>query len=680
MAGNPAFYPVNDSGDFMINPKQPWYRPIILATCWIVGITQTAGMAAEPLDSIDTQQGDQLVDQYFRLETEALSRDVVLPGMTLPQLRSQQKNDRKRLADMLGLDPMPTRTDLKAVVRDSHTYDGFRVERLHFQPSPGLYVAANFYLPVTVDQPLPTILYVCGHARREKDGVSFGNKTAYHHHGVWFARNGYACLVIDTVQLGEFLGQHHGTYRLEQWWWNNRGYTPAGIEAWTGMRALDYLQTRREVDANRFGITGRSGGGVYSWWIAALDQRVKVVVPVAGITTLKNYVVDGCVEGHCDCMFMVNTDRWDYARVAALVAPRPLLISNSDKDRIFPLDGVLEIHRQVRDVYNLYGASDKLGLQITEGPHRDTQELRVAAFRWFNRFLKDDDSLINTPAENVLEPDKLRVFDNLPKDERVTDAAEWFVPKVNRPEDDWFETLKKKTFGGWPANHDPSQRNVKQVAAATNGDVTCEVYQFNSQHPYRLPIFVCKAAGRVSPPARVSLEVVDQAQWENVSSGLAAIVPGLLEGITASGPQFSAIEKRLADDPTLAMAFIAPRGVGVTEWSREQKKRTHIDRRFMLLGQTADSMRIWDVRQAIAAIRDIHDFKNVPLTVAASGNAAVWALFASLFDIPVDELKLNDLPRSHRDGINLLNVSRVVDLPTVIAFANQRVSQTSLAQ
>ena len=130
----------------------------------------------------------------------------------------------------------------------------------------------------------------------------------------------------------------------------------------------DYLETRPEVDPARFGVTGRSGGGAYSWWVTALDDRIKVAVPVAGITDLWNYVVDGAVEGHCDCMFIVNTYRGDYPLVAALAAPRPLLISNSDKDKIFPLDGVVRLHEKVRRIYRLYGAEDKLGLQITEGP------------------------------------------------------------------------------------------------------------------------------------------------------------------------------------------------------------------------------------------------------------------------------------------------------------------------
>src|SRR5690606_1183071 len=250
----------------------------------------------------------------------------------------------------------------------------------------------------------------------------YGNKTSYQHHGGWFARNGYVCLTIDTLQMGEIEGIHHGTFGLrdssgefqKRWWWNSAGYTPAGVEAWNCVRAIDYLQSRKEVDPERIGVTGRSGGGAYSWWIAALDERIKAAVPVAGITDLENHVVDGVVEGHCDCMFMVNTFRWDYPMVAALVAPRPLLISNTDRDRIFPLEGVIRTHAKVRDIYGLHNAADKLALQITAGGHADTQELRIHAFRWFDQHLKGEDRLIDKTAVKLFEPEQLRVFNSLP--------------------------------------------------------------------------------------------------------------------------------------------------------------------------------------------------------------------------------------------------------------------------
>ncbi|MBL6844956.1 MAG: acetylxylan esterase, partial [Verrucomicrobiae bacterium] len=251
---------------------------------------------------------------YFESEVEDIEKQSQkwLNPATAELWKQQAPELRRQLSEMLGLYPMPAKTPLSPVVTRTIQKELYTVENMHFQSMPGLYVTGNLYIPREIQKPLPAILYVSGHAHAKEGDVSYGNKTAYQHHGIWFAQHGFVCLTIDTIQLGEIQGVHHGTYREGRWWWNSRGYTPAGVEAWNGMRALDYLQTRPEVDPERLGITGRSGGGAYSWWIAALDKRVKAAVPVAGITDLRDYVLDGAVEGHCDCMFMVNTYRWDF--------------------------------------------------------------------------------------------------------------------------------------------------------------------------------------------------------------------------------------------------------------------------------------------------------------------------------------------------------------------------------
>ena len=301
-----------------------------LAIVLLVLTTSSPLTAADT--AADTQAGDRTINAYFRAETTRLADRCLADIRTLDDWKARRGEYREQLFEMLGLSPRPPRTPLKPVVTGRVEHPDFVVENLQFQSRPGLYVTGNLYLPKKRSGPLPTILYVCGHGRVKQNGVSYGNKVHYQHHGAWFARNGYACLTIDTLQLGEIEGIHHGTYRYGKWWWNARGYSPAGVEAWNCIRALDYLQSRPEVDGDRIGVTGRSGGGAYSWWVAALDDRIQVAVPVAGITDLENHVVDGCVEGHCDCMFQVNTFGWDFAQVAALLAPRPLLISNSDKD------------------------------------------------------------------------------------------------------------------------------------------------------------------------------------------------------------------------------------------------------------------------------------------------------------------------------------------------------------
>src|SRR5205814_1204081 len=181
---------------------------------------------------------------------------------------------KREFLDMLGLDPLPEKTPLKAKTTGTIERSGVTIEKVHFQSKPGLYVTGNLYLPASGGReppvpgptggsrpPLakshPAILYVCGHSNRGRDG----NKTAFQDHGLWFASNGYVCLVVDTLQLGEIAGIHHGTYREGRWWWHDRGYTPAGVECWNGVRAIDYLLTRPDVDPNKVGVTGISGGG-----------------------------------------------------------------------------------------------------------------------------------------------------------------------------------------------------------------------------------------------------------------------------------------------------------------------------------------------------------------------------------------------------------------------------------
>src|SRR4051812_47666315 len=313
-----------------------------------------AGNAAAPARETPA---DKLLADYFKAETGRLEQRCIKDIDSLEDWKPKREIYREELFEMLGLKPLPAKTDLKPVITSKVEREDFIVENLQLQTLPGLYIAANLYLPKDISKPAPTILYVSGHGPVITNGISYGNKVSYQHHGEWFARNGYVCLVLDTIQWGELLGVHHGTYSQRLWWWNSRGYTPAGVEAWNGIRALDYLCTRPEVDASRFGVTGRSGGGAYSWWLAALDDRIKAAAPVAGITDLRNHILDGTVEGHCDCMFMVNTYRWDYPQVAALIAPRPLMIVNTDNDSIFPLDGVERLHWKVKNIYELYHAN-----------------------------------------------------------------------------------------------------------------------------------------------------------------------------------------------------------------------------------------------------------------------------------------------------------------------------------
>ncbi len=626
-------------------------------------LTATFLRAAAPAPS-QPNAADKMFAEYFRAETAKLAANSLADVKTLRDWTDHRAEYREQLFEMLGLSPRPKRTDLKPTITGRLEHAEFFVEKIHFQSLPGLYVTANLYLPKNLTGRVPAILYGCGHAVVKEGAASLGNKTGYQHHGEWFARHGYVCLAIDTIQLGELEGVHHGTKRLGMWWWNSRGYTPAGVEAWNGIRALDYLQSRPEVDPERIGMTGRSGGGAYTWYTAALDDRIKVAVPVAGITDLHNHVVDGVVKGHCDCMFMVNTYRWDYTKLAALLAPRPLLLANSDKDTIFPLDGVMRVHGELSRLYALHKASDKLGLLITEGPHKDTQDLQVPAFRWFNRWLKNEpDTLVKVAAEKLFTPKQLRVFPvgGHPADERTTKIHDTFVPLAAPPvptdaaewakqKETWMRALREKVFRGWPAEGEPLQ--LARLLENKTGVLSETTWEFTSHGGVRLPLRVY--AGKTPPQAAplVVFAVVDDAAWS---------YPIIEPAVAAAIVRGESI-----------LVLFAPRGVGATTSALSAADQIELHRRYMLIGQTTDSMRVWDIRRAIAALRATGLPGDARVHLTASRKQAVNALYASLFINSLAAMEMASPSVSHLNGPDYLNVLRFLDIPQALAMAAER--------
>lgn len=632
--------------------------------------------------------GARMLDRYMQQQTADIEENGGLKDIqTAEDWQAKAPEYRRQLAEMLGLDPMPERTPLQATKTGEVKGDGYVVENMHYQAVPGLYVTANLYLPEKVEKPLPTILYVCGHANVVKDGVSYGNKTGYHHHGVWFARHGYACLIIDTVQLGEIRGDHHGTYSKGRWWWMSRGYTPAGLEAWAGIRALDYLETRPEVDKTRFGVTGRSGGGAYSWWIAALDDRIKVAAPTAGVTTMRNHVVDGCIEGHCDCMFYVNTYRWDYDRMVALVAPRPLLICNTDKDDIFPIDGVFNIYQNVRQIYSLLGQEKNIGLQVAEGPHKDLQPLNNGAFHWFERFLKGADpmAVLDEGAKKSLEPEVLKVFKELPKDEKNTTIDESFVPAATTPQpattqaewekqrEGWMTALKDKVFAGWPK--DAVAVTMNKESSLTRDGIRMTAYDFETDRAFRLRLYVAHREGlRAEDLDLVALNVLDDQGWQDFCNTYESRFSKLIESfpVTAKDEEAFASEKKMFENFKWGMAYVCPRGIGPTEWTGSEKAQTHRLRRFYLAGQTLDSMRVWDIRRTVQGIKQIPGFEKTPLWIQANRDMAADAMYAALFEDGITRLDLHEMPTSHQQSPAYLNVLKYLDIPQATAMAAEK--------
>jgi len=620
----------------------------------------TTGQEYSPPDR--GQPGDKMIQDYLARETEKIHDRFLQDVKSAEDWEKLRPQYKEEYFHMLGLWPMPEKTALNAAVTGTLKGDGFVVDMLHYQSMPRLYVTGNLYRPARIRESrrLPAVLYVCGHSMRGRNG----NKTAYQSHGIWFARHGYICLVLDTLQLGEIAAIHHGTYREGRWWWHSRGYTSAGVECLNGIRGIDYLISRPDVDPDRIAVTGISGGGAATFWIAAGDERVKVAVPVSGMSDLPDYVSNRVINEHCDCMFLYNTFQWPWTRIAALIAPRPQLFTNSDQDSLFPMDGNERVINRLERVYSLFGAGDFVDSVVSIGGHAYRKDIRQAAYRFINMHLKDDPRVVEdsevdlvtgsrSNPEHPIEPEKLRVFpedSDIPADELNTTIDQYFVPmaKVNVPAKGKYENwksdilteLRRITFRYFPQRIPPAQLigEDQQHGLKLTTEPGIEVY-----------LQTAKSLTSTGDAARILMVVQNQDSSEAVSDWA----------------------RRVQKDGD-HVYVCAPRGIGPTAWTRKNPPN-YVERAHVLLGRTVDTGRVWDI---IAAARYLQGKYggNVPVYVLGEGAGGVLAAYAALWEPQIDGVMLKDPPLSHMDtdAPQFLNVLRVCDIPDVLGMLAPR--------
>jgi dienelactone hydrolase len=617
-------------------------------------------MVAQPYGDADRgEPGDAMMHAYLRAEAEHMERDFPGNLRSLTEWMAQRPRWIEEYHEMLGLKPMPQRTPLQATVTGTLDGEGYAVELLHYQSRPGLYVTANLYRPSQIQEGtrLPAILYLCGHSPRGRDG----NKTAFQSHGIWFARHGYVCLILDTLQMGELPGVHHGTYREERWWWLSRGYTPAGVEAWNGIRGLDYLESRPDVDAARMGVTGISGGGAATLWVAAADERARVVVPVSGLADLESYVPNRVINGHCDCMFFYNCHLWPWTRIAALVAPRPFLFVNSDRDPIFPMDANDRVINRLERVYSWYGAGDRVDSFVSIGGHDYRRDIREGVYRFLNIHLQLDPRPITDSEQDLvtgsreedhpIPPHRLRVFpldSDLPTDALNAVIDQEFVPQADpgmptsgafdRWKSERIDQLRRRTFRHFP------ERVPAAVLAKASSSLVFE--------------------GDTEPGITIRLRRVNP----SVARADRVLVYVTGSDVSETPPAWFEAERQPED-----LVYVCePRGVGGRRWT-SRNPPNYVERSHFLLGRTADSGRVWDIAAAARSLRERHG-GQLPVHVAGEGASAVWAAYAALLEPEIDAFILHEPPLTHMDPSApvLLNVLRVCDIAHTLGMLAPR--------
>lgn len=567
---------------------------------------------------------------------------------------------RMQFLEMMGLQDLPPigeRPRVNMTITGTLDRPFYRVHKLCYESIPNLFVTANLYMPKRDGKaPFPAVLYLCGHSQNQK--------WHYQAHPRHFAQLGFVCLIVETIQLGEVQGYHHGCYREGWFHWYSRGYTPAGVELLNAIRAIDLLAQLDEVDGTKIGATGISGGGATTWWVAAADERVKAAAPVCATGTLASHICQKTIDGHCDCMWWINTYLWDLADVGALIAPRPLLIASSDRDAIFTIESVRQVYSQLKRLYEMLGAVENIKLVETPGAHSYHRLSRTAIFSWFIKHLQGykippgqiED--IDESPETKEPLEALRVYvEGEPKGNRVRTIQDEFIklaqpPKIEseaemrRIRANVVSQLKQKTFGAFPKEPPPLDLEVEFEFAHDNA-TGCR-FTFTSEGGWRLhgTMLIPRIASKPTPTI------------------IAPRCP--LEGRNETEDFVYRI------NAPWAKVVVELRGTGDTAWGEELQ--WHIRRAAAWTGRTIASMRVYDLLRAIEAIRLFPQVDANSIAIAARREMAAVALYAALLDGRIRTLFLQSPPAtqnapSRPDGrgqaIEMLNCLRITDLPQV---------------
>ena len=372
----------------------------------IISILVTSGLLTQLMgqnEAQDTANDPVLCQGNYQTEQQAveqLARMAAKYG-NLKEWNARAARVRAQILIGSGLHPLPKRTPLNAVVHNKRTYEGYSVESAAFEARPGFFVYGNLYRPTEAKGPHPAILCPHGHARGPAGGRY---RSDQQYRCATLARMGAVVFSYDMVGFGDslYLG------------WNHNHPQTLTLQTWGSMRAVDFVQALEDVDDDQIGITGCSGGGTQTFLLTALDDRIRVSVPVV--------MVSAHFFGGCDCesgMPIHKTDELETnnAEIAALAAPRPQLLVSVGGD--WTKNTPLVEYPYIRNVYDLYSKKS-----LVENAHFPNQQhgyqflKRQAMYPFMIKHLKLNGKGVYDPAtelfdesKTVLEtPEQMRVF------------------------------------------------------------------------------------------------------------------------------------------------------------------------------------------------------------------------------------------------------------------------------
>ena len=336
-----------------------------------------------PLTGIEQSLADRRFDPvaYTRELYAAAPRRLRFQARTRSQAETWQKTLRAKLTELVGGFPTE-RPALRPVVLETRSFAGYRREKVVFESRPGVSVLAYVLLPEKAAKPAATMICVPGHGRGVDDivgiderGADRTDKAGYQHDfAIQVADAGMAAIAIEPLAFG----CRRDAITARKGLSTNAcqpaaggallvGQTMIGWRVWDVMRTIDYIATRPDLDASRVGCMGISGGGTVTLFSTALEPRLKVALVSGYLNTFRDSV--GSLS-HCIDNYVPGILNWaEMHDLAGLIAPRPLFVESGEKDNIFPIAASIESFTRVREIYDVFGASDKAEQEVFPDEH-----------------------------------------------------------------------------------------------------------------------------------------------------------------------------------------------------------------------------------------------------------------------------------------------------------------------
>jgi len=381
-------------------------------------LAQQPGSAAQPL--VPLNRFSRMMQGYLGAKVaEAEGRSIarIAALKTKEEAEVHVKLVRSLIADCFG--PFPEKTPLKPRVTGVVERDAYKIENVIFESRPGFLVTANLYVPKGRKFPLPGVVGSCGHSVNGKAAE------AYQSFAQGLARQGYVVLIFDPIGQGERLqypNDDHGKSEVgagvgEHLLCGNQQFLIGEFfgswRAWDGMRALDYLLTREEVDPKHVGLTGNSGGGTMTMWLCGVEPRWTMAAPSCAVTTFRRNFDNELPADTEQMPPLALKQGLEHGDFLSAMAPKPVIILAAEKD-FFDVRGSIETYERLRPLWRLLGAEQNLRLDIGPNEHGYTQPNREAMYGFFNEqtriargstepalTIEKDETLLCTPRGQV---------------------------------------------------------------------------------------------------------------------------------------------------------------------------------------------------------------------------------------------------------------------------------------